>query len=144
MSDLYLATASPEWEQRVRDAFGGTFPGDIGSWSFAADGVDPVRAVAEIAQLGVSVVVVGPDLPEDTALDLCARVDAAHPEVCVLLVAPPDPELFQRALRSGVRDIVDPHGALLDIRGAIDRAMGTARRRRENVASATTAIPASA
>ena len=30
MSDLYLATTDLAWEQRVRDAFGGTFPGEIG------------------------------------------------------------------------------------------------------------------
>lgn len=139
MSDLYLATSDGAWEQRVRDAFGGTFPGEIGSWAFAADGIDLDRAVAEIGALGVGVVAVGPDLPEADALELCARIDAAHPEVCVLLVAAADADLFQRALRAGVRDIVDPEGPLAEIREAIDRARDTVRRRRENVtASAAT------
>ena len=141
MSDLYLATLSPVWEQRVRDAFGGTFPGQIGSWAFAADSIDVDRAVAEIGALGAGVVAVGPDLPEADALDLCERIDATHPEVCVLLVATPDGDLFQRALRAGVRDIVDPEGALVEIREAIERARETVRRRRENVAASTAAQP---
>ena len=141
MSDLYLATTDMAWEQRVRDAFSGTFPGEIGSWAFAAEDVDLDRAVAEIGSLGVGVVAVGPDLPEAEALDLCARIDAAHPEVCVLLVATPDGDLFQRALRAGVRDIVDPEGSLPEIREAIERARDTVRRRRENVAAATAVQP---
>lgn len=135
MSDLYLATASPTWEQRVRDAYGGTFPGEIGSWAFAAAGPDIDGVVREIGGLGVGVVAVGPDLDEAIALDLCARIDEAHPEVCVLLVATADGDLFQRALRAGVRDIIDPEAPLPEVREAFDRARGTADRRRANVSA---------
>lgn len=139
MSELYLATADAVWEQRVRDACAGTFPGEIGSWAFASYGPDLDGVVREIGALGVGVVAVGPDLDESTALALCARIDEAHPEVCVLLVATPDGDLFQRALRAGVRDIIDPGSSLAEIRDAIDRARGTANRRRANVAATAAA-----
>ena len=141
MSDVYLATADRDWELRVRDAFAGSFAGEIGSWAFATHGPDLDAMVREIASLGVGVVVVGPDLDEGQALDLCARIDEAHPEVCVLLVAPPDADLFQRALRAGVRDIVDPEAPSAEIRSAIERARDTTERRRSNVAAATAAQP---
>jgi pilus assembly protein CpaE len=141
VSDLYLATTDAEWQQRVRDAFGGTFPGEIGSWSFASGVVDVDRCVEEISTLGVDVVAVGPGLPETEALKLCERIDAANPEVCVLLVAAPNGDLFQRALRAGVRDIVDPAAALPEIRESIDRARETARRRRSNVTANTASQP---
>ncbi|MEY3360746.1 MAG: hypothetical protein RL531_465, partial [Actinomycetota bacterium] len=139
MSDVYLATADRDWELRVRDAFAGSFAGEIGSWAFATHGPDLDAMVREIASLGVGVVVVGPDLDEGQALDLCARIDEAHPEVCVLLVAPPDADLFQRALRAGVRDVVDPEAPSAEIRSAIERARETTERRRSNVAAATAA-----
>ncbi|MFM7059713.1 MAG: CpaE family protein, partial [Actinomycetes bacterium] len=142
MSKLYLATADAVWEQRVRDACAGTFPGEIGSWAFASYGPDLDGVVREIGALGVGVVAVGPDLDESTALALCARIDEAHPEVCVLLVATPDGDLFQRALRAGVRDIIDPGSSLAEIRDAVDRARGTANRRRANVAATAAAQPA--
>jgi pilus assembly protein CpaE len=141
MSDVYLATADRDWELRVRDAFAGSFAGEIGSWAFATHGPDLDAMVREIASLGVGVVVVGPDLDEGQALDLCARIDEAHPEVCVLLVAPPDADLFQRALRAGVRDVVDPEAPSAEIRSAIERARDTTERRRSNVAAATAAQP---
>jgi len=135
MSDLYLATADRDWEERVREAFAGAFPGEIGSWSFASHGPDLDGVVREIGALGVGVVAVGPDLDEPSALELCARIDDAHPEVCVLLVAKPGGDLFQQALRAGVRDIIDPDAPRTEIRGIIDRARETATRRRTNVAA---------
>lgn len=142
MNELYLATKDAAWEQRVRDAFAGTFPGEIGSWAFASHGPDLDDVVREIGALGVGVVAVGPDLDESTALALCARIDEAHPEVCVLLVATPDGDLFQRALRAGVRDIIAPESPLAEIREAVDRARGTANRRRANVAANAATQPA--
>mgnify|MGYP003353321663 CR=1 FL=1 len=48
MSDLYLATTDDAWAQRVRDAFGGTFTGHIGTWAFSSESIDIERALADI------------------------------------------------------------------------------------------------
>ena len=64
MSRLVLATANTDFEQRVRDAFGGELNGPLRYWRDDML-VDPEDAVRELGGRGVEVVALGPDMPDD-------------------------------------------------------------------------------
>jgi pilus assembly protein CpaE len=137
MTSLLLATASEEWEQRVRKAFDGRLNGELGR----RDDVLLLGDAAHAAQLATEddprVVVLGPGPSTAAALELARHIDDARPDVCVVLVADPTPEVFQQALRAGVRDIVAPDASLAEIRAVVDRALETASRRRVAIVADT-------
>lgn len=106
--------------------------------------IDPSKIVAEMADEGVAVVCLGPGVPVDTMLELAAAFDRDHPEQCVLMLAEPSVELWRRAARAGVRDLVPFDPDLAYLTGAVARAVETAERRRANlVAGAEPRTPAS-
>jgi pilus assembly protein CpaE len=80
------------------------------------------------------VVVLGADLQPTSALDLAAAFNEEHPEVEVLLFATPTPRMWERALRGGIRDIIDPEGPDDEVRTRVERALSIAQRRRANLA----------
>ena len=129
MSRLLLATNESDWEDRVRESFEHTLNGELKSWppSDLADGNSAMLRAIE--DHGARVVALGPGLDSDEALHAAATLDRECPELCVLLVAEPTPELYRMALRVGVRDIVDPTADLADVRAAFDAAIDTAARR---------------
>ena len=129
MSRLLLATNESDWEDRVRESFEHTLNGELKSWGpsdLAAGNSAMLRAIEDH---GAGVVALGPGLDSDTALRAAAALDRECPELCVLLVAEPTPELYRMALRVGVRDIVDPTADLADVRAAFDAAIDSAARR---------------
>jgi pilus assembly protein CpaE len=76
------------------------------------------------------VVILGPGVDADRALALAALFDVQRPEISVVLVAPADPELALAAMRSGIRDIVDPGCDGDSIRVLLERVCQTAATRR--------------
>lgn len=58
----------------------------------------------------------------EQALDLASRFEQQHPAVGVLLVDDNASTLALRALRSGVRDVLDPDADVADLRWALRRA----------------------
>ncbi len=135
---LLLATGEPEWETRVRDSYDGTLNGELTTWSSAdPDTADAAAVLAAVEAHGAQVVALGPGVDTDVALELAAGLDRQRPDLCVMLVAPPTPELYRQALRAGVRDIVDPAADLDDVRSAFDAAMETAVRLQVHAAPTT-------
>jgi pilus assembly protein CpaE len=130
MSRLLLATTEPSWEARVRESFDNALNGELKSWGDAslAEG-DSAPMLAAINAHDARVVALGPGLDADPALEFAAMIDRERPDLCVLLVAEPTPELYRKALRAGVRDIVDPSSELSDVRAAFDAAIDAAGRR---------------
>jgi pilus assembly protein CpaE len=127
---LLLATEEAGWESRVRASYGDTLNGELRSWDMASDSAaDATGMLRAIEDHGARVVALGPGLDPDAALDAAAALDRARPDVCVLLVAEPTPDLYRKALRVGVRDIVDPEAELDEVRAAFDAAIETAERR---------------
>jgi pilus assembly protein CpaE len=127
---LLLATEEAGWESRVRASYGDTLNGELRCWDMASDGVgDAAGMLRAIEDHGARVVALGPGLESDAALDAAAALDRARPDLCVLLVAEPTPDLYRKALRVGVRDIVDPAAELDEVRAAFDAAIETAERR---------------
>lgn len=53
-------------------------------------------------------VVFGPQVSRHTAMSLASLLDALHPQITVVIVAEPTPDLILEAMRSGIRDIVRP------------------------------------
>jgi pilus assembly protein CpaE len=76
------------------------------------------------------VVLLGPGVDADRALALAALFDLQRPEISIVLVAPADPELALAAMRSGIRDIVDPNCDGDSIRVLLERVCQTAATRR--------------
>lgn len=133
---VLLVTGSPEWRANVEAA-----SLDANARVVSTDGADRQGLLREIKAIDPFVVAIGPDLPLDDAIACCSAVDDEHPEICVVLVARPEGEVFERALRAGVRDLVDPDASPQDVRSVLDRARETARKRRANLATGTVTTP---
>lgn len=141
MIDLVLATASEEWEARVGKAFEGKLDGAAQRRDVSGLAGDPAAALSLLLDGDPRVVVLGPDVTTEPALRLAGAIDAERPDVCVVLVADPTPEMWQGALRAGVRDIVPPDAPLTEVRATIERALETASRRRATVALDRSGLP---
>lgn len=121
---ILLASTSPTFEQRVRRAFDGTLNGSL----TRTEGGEPADLVAA-APDDLQVLAVGPDVPLDNAIGLAEAFDAARPDVSVLLVTPATPDLWQAAMRAGVRDVLAPEADDEELRRAFDRALASASQR---------------
>lgn len=82
------------------------------------------------------VVILGPDLDQETAFGIADTIDLRHPEVVVVLMAQPTDEIFSRAARSGIREVIagDSNEELLHTSAVA--ALEAARRRRNKFVSA--------
>jgi hypothetical protein len=130
---ILLATPHAGYEQRVRGAFGNALNGTLHRWD--PSGL-PMTFEALAVQLGdpsPDVVVLGPDLDVGLVLDIARRLEQDRPEVHVVLVATPTPQLWQEALRAGVHDIVAPDAPDTELRGVFNRTLQVAARRRRSV-----------
>jgi pilus assembly protein CpaE len=129
MSRLVLATASTDFEARVREAFAGELNGPLSYWR---DDMlaDPGDAVRELGGRDVEVVALGPDVAPHDAIALASAFDQSRPDISVLIVAPPSTDLLRSALRAGARDVIAPDMAPADLRASIEQAFDTATHRR--------------
>jgi pilus assembly protein CpaE len=108
----------------------------------AADGdvfvLPPGRLPAEPARLFEQlldeelpdVLVIGPGAAPDAVLALAARLDVQCPGMSTVLVADPSPELWQAAMRAGIRDVVHTDSPPEALRAAIEHAASAASGRR--------------
>lgn len=101
-----------------------------------------VRAPADVLSLNhggaIDVLVVGPDIDPAQWFDLASGLEIAHPGLVVVLAADPAPEVTLAALRSGIRDVLDPALETRDLVVALEKAANTAAARR------SLAVPAEA
>jgi pilus assembly protein CpaE len=128
---LAILSPDPAFEGRARSALPGAEV--TRRWREEHVRIDPSKVVEELLDGGAGVVCLGPDLPVDALLDVAEAVDRERPEVCVVLVAERTPEVLDRALAAGVRDIVPPSAAQEELARALARAAETAERRRANL-----------
>ncbi|SNS09104.1 pilus assembly protein CpaE [Geodermatophilus saharensis] len=127
MSRVVLAGAHDDLRARVEVAVDGDvqvlppgrLPADPGRlFELLADGELP------------DVLLVGPLAPLQEVLTLAARLDVQCPGTSVVLVAEPTPELWQAAMRAGIRDLLPPHAEPADVAAAVERAGAAAADRR--------------
>lgn len=134
MSRIVLATPSLAFEQRARRSFGGELNGTMTRWHDEVIFADAGKAVAEMVEVhGPQVVAIGPNVPLETAFDLARAFEADHPEVATIVIAEPSPELWEQAMKAGVRDVLTPDASDIEIRAVLERAAEVSARRRQNV-----------
>jgi pilus assembly protein CpaE len=125
---ILLASTSPTVEERIRMAFRGKLNGDLRRARDDRFLSDPNAVLLALNEQPPDVVALGPDVPIDIALDLAGRLDRELPSVSVVLIAQPTPELWRRAMRAGVRDVVSPDAPDEEIRQVFDAAQASSGR----------------
>lgn len=131
MSRFVAITAVRDFEGRVRQAIAGALHGDL--QTLAPDvlrgGTDDV--FKELTGAPPEVMILGPGVSPDDALKLATVFDLQYPEISLLLVAEPSPEIVLRAMHSGIRDVVTPEIEVNELRILLERAcLASASRRR--------------
>ncbi len=132
MSRIVMTGASVAFEQKLRVA---GVNGELGRSTDDLASMDPERAAQVVAPNGTDVVSIGPDVPIAVSLGFAAALDKARPEISVILIAKASPELWEPALRAGVRDLLRPDADDETIRLAFERALETSDKRRRNLAA---------
>jgi pilus assembly protein CpaE len=127
MSRVVLAGADEDLRQRVFAAADGDVhvlpPGRLPG--------DPSRLFEQLVDGELpDVLLIGPAAPADEVLTLAGRLDVQSPGISVVLIADPSPEMWQAAMRAGIRDLLSPAADIVDIKSAIDRAGQAAASRR--------------
>jgi len=127
MSRVVLAGAGEDLMLRVKEATDGDVtvlpPGRLPS--------DPARLFEQLLDGELpDVLLVGPHAPAPEVLTLAARLDVQSPGIAVVLMAEPSPEMWQAAMRSGIRDLLPPTADVAEIRAAVERAGHAAASRR--------------
>jgi pilus assembly protein CpaE len=127
---LVLATADVTFEDRVRQALGKGLDGHLRYWTEGMAGDDPKLTVRQIGIEDAEVVALGPDLPTESALAITRAFDHDRPDISVLIVADPSPELLRKALRAGARDVIAPEADAHTLRNALEFAFESSQERR--------------
>ena len=127
MSRVVLAGAGEDLILRVKQATEGDVhvlpPGRLPS--------DPARLFEQLVDGELpEVLLVGPHAPAPEVLTLAARLDVQSPGIAVVLMADPSPEMWQAAMRAGIRDLLAPDADVAEIHAALERAGRAAASRR--------------
>lgn len=141
MSRLTLATNSAAFEQRVRRALG-SVNGDLQRWRGDLGVGDARTIVMDLTADDAEVVAFGPDLEVSEALAVAREVDAARPDISVIVVTEPTPELWEAALHAGVREVLPADASDDELRLGLERALEIADRRRRTMSTAEVATGA--
>jgi len=129
VSRIALVTPDARFERAVLAARPDLGPGPLRRWREEYPRIDPTKVAADVAESGAEVVCIGPGLAPGAALQLADAFDRERPDLCLVIVAEPTPDLVREALRVGVRDVADPAGGAAELSGALHRALETASRR---------------
>jgi pilus assembly protein CpaE len=127
MSRVVLAGADEDLILRVKQATDGDVtvlpPGRLPG--------DPARLFEQLVDGELpDVLLVGPHAPAPEVLTLATRLDVQSPGIAVVLMAEPSPQMWQAAMRAGIRDLLDPASDVPEIRAAVERAGQAAAGRR--------------
>ena len=80
---------------------------------------------------------IGPGASPDAVLTLAARLDIQSPGISVVLITEASQQMWQAAMRSGIRDLLPPSANVPEIRDALERASVAANGRRRVLRPAT-------
>jgi pilus assembly protein CpaE len=127
MSRVVLAGAGEDLVLRVKEAT----EGDVGVLPPGRLPSDPARLFEQLLDGELpDVLLVGPHAPAPDVLTLASRLDVQSPGISVVLMAEPSPEMWQAAMRAGIRDLLPPGAGVDEIRAAVERAGHAAASRR--------------
>ena len=127
MSRVVLAGADEDLVLRVKQAADGDVhllpPGRLPG--------DPSRLFEQLTDGELpDVLVVGPGASPDAVLTLASRLDVQTPGISVVLITEASQQMWQAAMRSGIRALTPPSASVPEIRDALDRASQAATGRR--------------
>ena len=105
---LRPVTPNADFDSRLRQAVAGGLQGGVQTFLTHVLPAGPYDLFAQLNQEQPEVLILGPDVPVDDALRLATVLDVQVPDLTVLLVSEPDPELLLQAMRAGIRDILSP------------------------------------
>lgn len=127
---VLLLTPDEEFESRVRSALGPDTTVERADPEIVNE--DPRYAIPTITttQPSARVVIVGPEIGVQHALDYAHEFDLQRPDVSVILCVPASADVLSEALHAGVRDVVDPLAGDERILEAYKRATEAAARAR--------------
>lgn len=136
MSRLTLATNSAAFEQRVRRALG-SVNGDLRRWRGSLTDPEARTVVLDLTADDTDVVAFGPDLVVADALAIAREVDEARPDISVIVVTEPSPDLWEAALHAGVREVLPADVSDDELRVGLERALEITDRRRRAMPTTT-------
>jgi pilus assembly protein CpaE len=136
MSRFVLITPVNDFEHRTRLATSGMH-GTL--QAFQADYLpdSPQDFLRQLVGEPPEVLILGPGLPVEDSLKLASVMDLQYPEISVVLVVPETSDVVIKAMRSGVRDLLDPAADPDAIRIMLERASLAAAGRRRGLAPGT-------
>lgn len=137
MSRFVLITADTDFTQRVQAAISGGLPGTLQKINDVQLPANPDEILRTMSDGAPQAILLGPGVDLDQALQLAAVFDVQHPDISLILVREPDPGLALAAMRSGIRDILDPSADPATIRVLLERACQSSTSRRRNLAPDT-------
>ncbi|WP_100497502.1 AAA family ATPase [Geodermatophilus chilensis] len=127
MSRVVLGAADEELVLRVKEAT----DGDVHVLPAGRLPADPARLFEQLVDGELpDVLLIGPAAAPDAVLTLASRLDVQSPGITVVLMAEASPQMWQAAMRSGIRDLLSPSADVLTIREAVERAGAAAAGRR--------------
>jgi pilus assembly protein CpaE len=135
VGDVAVIAGTPDFEMRVRRALSGGKGPRMVRWPITGERPDGQN---------VAVVLIGPELSADAMVATAQEVDREFPGTYVALVAGAVPGLLEKALRAGVRDVVEPNADIAVIFDLLSRGLESAQQRRltNPAPEAPTATPA--
>lgn len=122
MSRFVLISPNADFDNRLRQAVAGGLQGGVQTLFTNVVPAGPFDLFAQLNQEQPEVLILGPDLPVDEALRFATVLDLQVPDLTVLLVSEPDPDLILQAMRAGVRDILSPTAEPAHLRVLLERA----------------------
>lgn len=133
MSRFVLITPNGDFERLVRLATAGMHGSlQVFQVDYLPDG--PGDVLSQMVGEPPEVLILGPGISVDGSLKLASVVDLQYPEISVILAAASTPETVLKAMRAGVRDLLDPGADPDTIRVMLERASLAAAGRRRGLA----------
>ncbi len=130
MSRFMALTGSADFEQRMSLSLDSAH--DLQVLGAATAVGTPSDVLSRNIGGPIDVMVIGPDVVTEHWFRLANALDVEHPEIVVVLAAPSTSELTLAALRSGIRDVIDPGIDASQFSLAMERASITAKSRRHS------------
>ncbi|MFC7401053.1 CpaE family protein [Citricoccus sp. GCM10030269] len=131
MSRYALLATSPSFEERFVQATAGPLEGQVTVWDRENVPSQPAQVLVGVTSPALlDVVVLGDELDPAEALRMAAAFEVHRPELSILMVAEPTPELVVSAMRAGVREVVRADASVQDLTGLLHRATRSAAIRR--------------
>lgn len=121
MSRFVLITPDADFDARLRQAVAGGLQGGVQTFFTAVLPASPHELFASLNQEQPEILILGPEVPVEDALRLATVLNVQFPELSVILVGHPDPDVLLHAMRAGIRDMLAPESDPAQIRVLLQR-----------------------